>query len=316
MITPLQISALYDQGGNVMENLRKEFGVRYNSSEIIEISYDMQAGSYISALDDPQYSDYMEKYTQEIAKTIISLVHPSSVLEAGVGEATTFSGVLKHLGVQVQSYGFDLSWSRVAFAKKWLEAKGYHDSVLCSGDLFHIPFADNSIDVVYTSHSIEPNGGREEPILRELYRVARQYLILLEPGYELADQEARERMDRLGYCRNIRKIAVSNGYDVIAHEFFPVTSNRLNPTAMTIIRKKETSDLPLHTLSCPKFKTPLIEIGNMLFSQEALVAYPIMGGIPCLRIENGIFASKYRHVMEDGRSLNEAGIVVKPHFPI
>jgi hypothetical protein len=28
-----------------------------------------------------------------------------------------------------------------------------------------------------------------------------------------------------------------------------------------------------------------------------LVAYPILGGIPCLRIENGIFASKYQKVM-------------------
>jgi ubiquinone/menaquinone biosynthesis C-methylase UbiE len=32
---------------------------------------------------------------------------------------------------------------------------------LVVADLFHIPFADNSVDVVYTSHSLEPNGGRE-----------------------------------------------------------------------------------------------------------------------------------------------------------
>ena len=32
----------------------------------------------------------------------------------------------------------------------------------------------------YTLHSIEPNGGNEKPILQELYRVARKFLILLE----------------------------------------------------------------------------------------------------------------------------------------
>jgi hypothetical protein len=34
----------------------------------------------------------------------------------------------------------------------------------------------------------------------------------------------------------------------------------------------------------------------MLFSPEALVAYPVLDGIPCLRQENGIFASKFQEV--------------------
>ena len=38
----------------------------------------------------------------------------------------------------------------------------------------------------------------------------------------------------------------------------------------------------------------------MLYSDEALVVYPIIGGIPCLRIENGIYASKYEEVMKTG----------------
>jgi uncharacterized protein YbaR (Trm112 family) len=43
-----------------------------------------------------------------------------------------------------------------------------------------------------------------------------------------------------------------------------------------------------------------MEIGGMLFSPEALVVYPIVGGIPCLRIQNGIFASKYEEAHENG----------------
>jgi len=41
----------------------------------------------------------------------------------------------------------------------------------------------------------------------------------------------------------------------------------------------------------------LQEVAGMLFSPEALVVYPILDGIPCLRIENGIVASKFPEIV-------------------
>jgi len=298
MITPRELKQLYAQGQNISALLRKELNVNQNTQEIIEISYDMQTGSYIEAMNNEDMAKHKEEYTAEIASVILSLCNPMSVLEAGVGEATTLAGVLKHLGNDVSSYGFDLSWSRVAYAKDWLHRQGTTNAVLCSGDLFNIPFLDNSIDVVYTSHSIEPNGGNEEPILRELYRVAKKYLILLEPGYELSSEEAKQRMSSHGYCKNLKGVSHFLGYDVLKHELFPFASNPLNPTALTIISKLSENESPSGVLACPRFKTPVKEISGALYSVEALVAYPILGGIPCLRIENGIFASKYQEVME------------------
>ncbi|MFA6568260.1 MAG: methyltransferase domain-containing protein [Victivallales bacterium] len=299
MPTPRKLKELYEQGKNISEFLRKEMNVQYNTQEAIEISYDLQTGSYIACVEKGEMAIRQDECSKEIARVILSLCRPASILEAGVGEATTLSGVLKHLGGKISSYGFDLSWSRVAFAKKWLHANGITNSVLCSGDLFNIPFLDNSIDVVYTSHSIEPNGGREEPILRELYRVASKYLVLIEPAYEFANGEAQQRMEHHGYCKNLRGISVSLGYDVLEHKPFNFTiSDPLNPSALTIIRKNNDCVFsPSHVLACPKFKTPLKEVGGMMFSPEALVVYPIIWGIPCLRIENGIFASKYEEVI-------------------
>lgn len=125
-------------------------------------------------------------------------------------------------------------------------------------------------------------------------------MILLEPGYEFASDEARQRMDSHGYCKDLKGISDSLGYDVLEHKLFPHTSNPLNPTTLTIIRKDSDVELPSSVLACPRFKTPIREIGGMLFSPEALVVYPVLGGIPCLRIENGIFASKYEEVMKAG----------------
>ena len=300
MSTPRELQALYQQGRNIAQLLREEQGLQHNTDEIIEITYDLQTGSYISAMENAEMAAHKRDYTSEIAKTILSLCKPMSILEAGVGEATTLSGVLQSIDADVNSFGFDLSWSRVAYAKRWLQSKGVANTTLCTGNLFNIPFADNSIDLVYTSHSIEPNGGNEIPILRELFRVTRKFLILLEPGYELANDEARRRMASHGYCKNLKGIAESLGFNVLTHDLFPFTSNPLNPTAITIIEKQTDAAPPSFFFACPKLKTPLKEIGGMFFSPEALVVYPIVGGIPCLRIENGIFASMYEEVVETG----------------
>jgi hypothetical protein len=298
MLTPRQLKTLYEQGKNISEILREELEVDHNTDEIIEISYDLQAGSYTDAQTDGDVAQRKRNYCAEIVRTIRSLCKPNSILEAGVGEATTFSGVLLGFEMPMPSFAFDLSWSRVAYARKWLEKDGIRNATLCTGNLLHLPYADNSIDVVYTSHSIEPNGGYEEVILKELYRVAMRYVVLLEPGYELAGDDARRRMESHGYCKNLTGVSESLGYEVIEHKLFPVTSNPLNPTALTIIRKNERAPSSSHVLACPKYKTPLEEVGGMLFSPEALVVYPIVGGIPCLRIENGVFASKYLEIMQ------------------
>lgn len=298
MTSPRQLKELYEKGQNISSFLRDQSGSTQNTRNIIEIAYDLQTGSYISAMSNREFAQHKEDYTKELVNIILSLCQPTSILEAGVGEAITLSGVLSHFDRKICSYGFDLSWSRVAYAKRWLSDNGVSDSVLCTGDLFNIPFSDNSIDVVYTSHSIEPNGGNEKPILQELYRVARKYVILLEPGYELANTEAKQRMEAHGYCRGLEQTARSLGYDVLDHRLFPYSATKLNPTALTIIHKAGKSiDVP-HSFVCPKWKSPLHEVGGMLFSPEALAVYPVIGGIPCLRIENAIVASKCREVME------------------
>jgi ubiquinone/menaquinone biosynthesis C-methylase UbiE len=303
MITPRKLKSLYEQGQNIGAILREEKGTQHNTEEIIEITYDLQTGSYIKLMQNEAYAKNKEAYTAEIARTILTFCDPSSILEAGIGEATTMASVLKNLNnTNIRSYGFDLSWSRVAYAKRWLWKSNISNVTLCTGSLFHIPFANDSIDIVYTYHSIESNGGQEEPILRELYRITKKFLILLEPAYEFANPEAKRRMESHGYCRNLNGISQSLGYAVIEHKPFPFTDNPLNPSALTIIKKnrKDTTrvDVPETAFVCPKYKVPLKEIGGMLFSPEGLIVYPILAGIPCLRIENSIVASKYPEILE------------------
>jgi hypothetical protein len=295
--TPRKLLELYKRGENISALLRKEQLNSQNTERIIEVSYDLQTGSYIADMERDKRRHLKVQYAAEIADIIRSLCTPKSLLEAGVGEATTLAEVLGGLKIGgLCVFGFDLSWSRVAYAKRYLADRGFSDVILCTASLFQIPLSDSSVDVVYTSHTIEPNGGNEEPILKELYRVAGKYLVLVEPGYELADEEAQKRMRTHGYCRGLKETAERLGYEVVNQHLLSCFDNLLNPSAVTVIRKEGPPRARNTEWVCPEFKTALEPINGMLFSAEALAVYPVVGDIPCLRIENAIVASKYKEM--------------------
>ncbi|MEE2643165.1 MAG: class I SAM-dependent methyltransferase [Planctomycetota bacterium] len=302
---PTELKVAFDRGENITDLLRRETQSEANTEEIIETAYDLQAGSYVAALDDPSFREYKEKYGKAIADVLTSLVDDGgSILEPGVGEGTTLSFVMKHCGSSFgRFHGFDISWSRIAKCREWLLAEAVDDVFVSVASIFNAPYADNSFDIVYTSHTVEPNGGREVPILQELFRVASQYLVLLEPGYELATPEAQQRMTRLGYVRGLKDHAISMGMKVLGHELFGLSSNPLNPTAITIIEKAADKRPAQPRLTCPRYGDPIVEYDGSLYSPGSMRAYPRIHGIPCLRIEDGILASQYEDysvVTDDG----------------
>ena len=65
MPTPLQLKKLYNQGQNVSAFMRREMGVEYNTREIIEVSYDLQTGSYIAAMENEEIAEHKEEYSRQ-----------------------------------------------------------------------------------------------------------------------------------------------------------------------------------------------------------------------------------------------------------
>lgn len=293
-----EIKSRYDKGENIMSFFRDLQQTEKNTLEAILISYDLQAGSYIKIVEEKKA--YSKNYTQAIAHIIGSL-DGATVMEVGVGEATTLCNVIEKLPntADYQFFGFDLSWSRVRFAKQYAESKNITNLELFTGDLFNIPLQDNSIDIVYTSHSIEPNGGKEKEALQELFRITKNYLILLEPAYELANDEAKARMERHQYVQNLSIHAKELGMKVITHRLFDYSANPLNPTGLIIIEKENKETVATKDLyACPLTKAPLMKINDEFFSPDSLLLYPKAGGIPCLLPNNAIVASHYLNFVE------------------
>ena len=289
-----RLREIHAKGGNIMAAVRETTGSATNSAEAVKISYDLQSGSYSQAWSDPVYREMHDIYCAEMAE-IISSFGPESVLEAGVGEATTLCSVVGKLHKRPSLVaGFDLSWSRIHFARRHATDRGCEGFFFCTGQLEKIPFPENSFDVVYTAHAVEPNYGRETVILRELLRVARHKLILFEPSYELGGAETRARIKEHGYCRDLPTAAVAAGGRVVLHKLLRNPMRATNQTAALVIEKPHPSDgCGLGGFACPRCGSPLDALRGNQYCRRCATVFPVIAEIPCLLPENAILATSY-----------------------
>ena len=286
-----RIKELYNNGENIIRHLRDN---NPTSIEDIMISYDFQAGTY----SDMYYKN--PNITISICDIFLeyikSLDKVDTIFEAGVGEANKLVSIVNKFPSKLTWVGgADLSWSRVKVAQLFAE-KNLSNCQACvnlfMGDMMELPLLSNSIDLVYTSYALEPNGGKERELLRELYRVTRRWLVLLEPSYELANDAQKKRMDYHGYIKGLKETAEELGYNVIRYERFPVDENSDNPSAIMIIKKDSIEEKIDNPICCPITKTPVKQLGNVYYSDESMLAYPIINGVACLTSENAVVATK------------------------
>lgn len=294
LITSLRkIKEIYKNGGNLIKYIKDVSNTRLNTTESILISYDFQAGNYIQkALKNPEWE---ESCAKNICNTISKYGAFQSLMEVGVGEATTFLNVINKLSNDKEFYGFDISWSRIKYAKTYLKSKKHiKKTTLFVGDLFNMPLMDNSIDFIYTWHSLEPNGGREEDALKELYRVSNKYIFLFEPSSEFADNETKEYILKHGYVSDLVKTAKKLGYNVVDNRLIndknPLSSNN---TGLIVIKKETKNQKITNPFSCPVTNTPLELLRGSLYSKESMLLYPIIDEIPCLLPNNAIIATHF-----------------------
>ena len=285
-----EIRALYERGENVMAQLRSREGVRENSPTTILYSYDAQAGSYVELMADPAYAEMKFRSGRRLA-AVLDKLKPDSILDAGIGEATTLRPVLGAMATPPRHVlGFDISLSRLLHARRHL-ADGGCDATLFVGELDRIALADASVDTVVTFHAIEPNHGHEQAILAELLRVARRHLVLVEPSYELGSDETRARIERLGYVRDLPAMLTRLGHPPIQHERFGLDANPRNEAALIVVDKGIAGTAGEPQFASPLSGRPLVARGDCWFCPEDGHAFPVIGGIPCLTIGCAILAS-------------------------
>jgi SAM-dependent methyltransferase len=287
-----ELRDLYRDGLNISEFIRSQENSSTNTSTVILYAYDVQAGSYTANLRNQDFAAHKAEVGRKLA-AIIDQFDPESILDAGIGEATTTVPILAAMHHKPRRIlGLDLSLSRLLYARRYLSANGFSDARLFTGDLENIPLPDGAVDVVVTVHAVEPNHGREEAILRELIRVARRALVMVEPSWEFGSAGTRARIERLGYVQNLADTLESLGHSPSRFEKWGLDINPDNEAALIVVAKPAGGSTPHCDFVSPISRQPLLPRPDCWFCPMDGHAFPVIAGIPCLTVDGAVPASK------------------------
>jgi hypothetical protein len=288
----------YRRGENVARALRQRRRSSRNGVSIIEIAYDLQAGTYVRAA--AENAAFHGRYVEAAAALIGPHLEPrDAILDIGSGEFTTLVGIANACFQPSQMvYGCELSLSRIGVGRRYIAdvlapaLRGRLRPFVA--EFGRLPLRNKSVDVVISNHALEPNRGRERAILRELARVARRRMILIEPYYEGGSSEVRQRMDEHAYIRDLPGAVAGAGAVLEAIVPLPVSANPLNPSHAFVVAlpaepaRDGRSDA---IWACPETGCDLEERDGFFFAPGSLLAYPVIDGAPILRREAAVLYS-------------------------
>jgi SAM-dependent methyltransferase len=250
-------------------------------SDVIKVIYELQAGEYTENYrNNPEI---LYKYSSEIANNIRPYVNTDfSILDCGTGESNILLSILEIIPFS-QVKAFDISLNRILWAQKnSLEKRLEIDFAV--GDMLNIPLANNSVDCILTTHSIEPNGGKETIILNELIRVAGKFLFLVEPNFIDANELQRSRMLNLNYATELEvAIKSSNQVTLLAKKIIDNSVNELNRSAMFVLKKNSFNTDKFHSSWVDPIMLEPFEKKGTLMSTSRGISVPFYQDIPLLR---------------------------------
>ena len=283
---------------NIQLYLKKR---KIDKKDIIKISYDVQSGSYIDF-----FSKLSRKKVEQIYNPIIENLNKEfsnfkSVLDFGCGELTSSFFIFRKIKKKIKYYyANDVSLNRLIVGqnnlKKKLKASEFKKIKLFCNSNFDLPFKDNSIDVIMTIHSLEPNNKSKKKIAEELLRVSRKGLILMEPHYEISSRIQKKRMKKFNYITSIKSLFNKDlcSIKIIKKKYH---LNKNNISSIFIIKKKINKKKFKSDFVDPKSKKDLIKINNFYYSYQSLRLFPIFNEIPIFSDETQLFLPSIKNML-------------------
>lgn len=158
----------------------------------------------------------------------------TSILESGAGDGNNLP-LLKHRLPEATLHGIDISPKRMEFAASYPLHRelGLTFSVASATDL---PFEDNSFDAVYSMYCLEHLPLGFEDAIREMVRVARKCVVLVEPIPEHRGLAQKIYARASNFVVGLPEFLEREKLDVERIELLPSAGVPLNMASLVVLR--------------------------------------------------------------------------------
>ncbi len=277
------LKKLFSNKVNINQYLRKKTNL--SEKDIIKLSYDIQSGSYIKSYN------YNYAKSKRVLNSVIKEINSTNyktLMDFGCGELTNFYTLMRNIKTKSKVFiCYDLSFSRILvgknFLKKKIKIQKKKIQLKCfSNNSIKIPLPDNSIDLVTSCHSLEPNKTNANKILKELWRISKKKLILLEPNNKLAEKFSSkimlERFKKHNYVLDLEKKIkkITSRYKIIDNK---INFDPLLPASIFILEKNSKKSNKFNFLNPNDNSDILKKNFNFYYSQKTGQIFPIVDDI-------------------------------------
>ena len=264
-----------------------------DKNESIKMSYDVQSGSYIKFFNSLSKKKIHKIYNPLVQVYFNEFKDCKTILDFGCGELTTSLFFFKKIKKKINHYfANDISLNRRIVGKNYIKKKLNNRDfkkfkIFCNSEI-NLPFKNNSIDLIVTIHSLEPNNKSAKHIIKELLRVSKKGLILMEPHYEISNLKQKKRMKKYNFVRGLPKLLNDKNYDlkIIKKKEH---SNNLNISSLFILKKKKIKSNSSNNYVEPKTLNNIKKYYNFFYSNKSFRLFPVFNEIPIFTNDSQFF---------------------------
>lgn len=271
--------------------------LKSRSLKNVEKKYDQIAGEYIErylSQEDNNFpcdfgfgkkifkvKGYPKKFSSSFLLNILEVTESNSFMEIGAGELTNIFEILKkNKKINFENVlALDISLPRLIVGNNLLKKNLIYIDHCINSNAENIPLGDNSIDLLFTVHCLEQVPHIAKNIIREMIRVANNYVVLIEPSYELGSEVTRNRIFKKDYIKLNKDIFKGLDAEIIYREKNRLSSY-ISTSEIVILKKKKRKNTPKKfKLVCPTCKKELNLINKNLVCNEENKIYRKKDGV-------------------------------------
>lgn len=202
-------------------------GVCLFQSKIVTMSYfDMR-------------QEYLKYLYEEIDKLINSQgdIETIKVLEIGCGNCINLINLQNKYGSKLSLFGQDIADQRIANAKDYFGEKLSQVQFQVQNIVNGYEAPDNYFHIVFSMHCLEQIPYDCRSAVQEMYRLAADTVIMIEPVFELGNMTQKLYITNSDHNRMLLKTVKDLGLQIDRLEVLDIQSNPSNQSSIIVIHK-------------------------------------------------------------------------------